>query len=57
MLVRCTVHGYFYVEMPDNASPDDIEDEVGARICKIERSIENYMAIDEYGWDTYPEEF
>lgn len=57
MLVRCTVHGYFYVEMPDNASPDDIEDEIGARICKIERSIENYMAIDEYGWDACPEEF
>ena len=55
MLIRCEVQGYFYIEMDDNATPDDIENEVEQRVCTIEKSIDNYMAVSEYDWDIRPD--
>ena len=49
-LIRCDVMGHFYIEVPEDATPDDIENKLDEYIFILENSLPNFFAINDYAW-------
>lgn len=48
--IRCEFQGHFYIEVPDDADPDVIEDALSKYISELETYMDDYAALDEYDW-------
>ena len=44
--IRCSFVGHFYIQMDDNATSDDIENELSKYISGLEECIDSYAALD-----------
>ena len=48
--IRCSFTGHFYIEVEDDADPDEIEDAIGKYISAMEELINDYAGINEFDW-------
>lgn len=49
--IRCAINGYFYISVPDETAPDDIEDALIKCINNIENIIKDGISISEFTWE------
>ena len=48
--IRGSFNGHFYIEVPEDASDEDISKQIDSYIDSLDDYLETYASIDEYGW-------
>ena len=49
--ICCEFKGYFYINVTNETTPDQIEDILSNHISAIEKTDNNYFSINEYEWN------
>ena len=49
--IKCAINGHFYISVPNDATPDDIEDALIKYINNIEEIVQDGMSINEFTWE------
>lgn len=49
--IRCSFKGYFYTQVEDNISPQELERHIEKYINTLEEHMNTLASLDEYSWE------